>query len=59
MRLQRAQNYFNVYFRAKDYKLKGRSEQSMFLVYFLDPVFIDWHVWCFESQTIDPGQSKD
>ena len=44
MRLQRAQNYFNVYFRAKDYKLKGRSEQSMFLVYFLDPVFIDWHV---------------
>ena len=46
MRLQRAQNYFNVYFRAKAAVklIKGRSEQSMFLVYFLDPVFIDRHV---------------
>ena len=46
MILQGAQNYFNVYFRAKAaiQLVKGRSEQSMFLGYFLDPVFIDWHV---------------
>lgn len=39
--------------------IKGRSEQGVFLAFFLDPVFVDRHVWCFESQTIDPGQSKD